>query len=124
CILLRERFHALTDDQVCSLALFAGLAGGVLMTSDKLDELSPERAELFAALLREPALTCAFPEMSAASPDGVIRQQARRPDGTSVVNLFNTRSVPHRRAGVDLPPYASRLLLASGDPLAGTGGRP
>ena len=39
CILLRDRFHELSDQQVRSLALFAGLAGGVLMTSDKLDEL-------------------------------------------------------------------------------------
>jgi hypothetical protein len=32
------------DDQVRFLALFAGLAGGVLMTSDKLDDLRPDLA--------------------------------------------------------------------------------
>ena len=46
CVLLRDRFHELDDTQVRSLALFAGLSGGVLMTSDKLDPLSADRASL------------------------------------------------------------------------------
>jgi alpha-galactosidase len=119
CILLRDRFHDLTDDQVRSLALFAGLAGGVLMSSDKLDELRPDRAELFAALLRENQLACTFPGMQALHEDGVIEQQVRRPDGSSLVNLFNTRGEPVRRASTQLGPYASRLLVEAGDPLAG-----
>jgi alpha-galactosidase len=117
CILLRGRFHELSDDQVRSLALFAGLAGGVLMTSDKLDELPPERADLFAALLREPALSCAFPAMETQRQDGVIVQRSRRPDGSSVLNLFNTRGEPAERANGTLSPYASRLLTEPGDPL-------
>jgi alpha-galactosidase len=119
CILLRDRFHDLTDDQVRSLALFAGLAGGVLMSSEKLDELRPDRAELFAALLRENQLACSFPGMQALHEDGVIEQQVRRPDGGSLVNLFNTRGEPVRRASTQLDPYASRLLVEAGDPLAG-----
>ena len=64
CILLRERFHHLTDEQVRSLALFAGLAGGVLMTSDRLDEISDERARLFADLARESRpQPCDFPQL-------------------------------------------------------------
>jgi len=118
CILLRDRFHELSDDQVRSLALFAGLAGGVLMTSDKLDELSPARAELFAALLREPRLTCEFPELATQRVDGVIVQHAQRPDGSGLVNLFNTRDAPARRGAVTLPPHASRLVAEAGDPLA------
>jgi alpha-galactosidase len=118
CILLRDRFHDLSDDQVRSLALFAGLAGGVLMTSDKLDELSPDRAALFAALLREPRLACAFPALEDHAADGVVVQEARRPDGSAVVNLFNTRSAPVRKDGVDLGAFASHLRLAPGDPLA------
>ncbi len=117
CILLRQRFHELTDAQVRSLALFAGLAGGVLMTSDKLDELPPERAALFAALLREPALACDFPALEGHAADGVIVQQARRPNGSTVTNLFNTRAQPNTKDGVRLGPYESRLLLAPGDPL-------
>jgi len=43
CVLLRERFHDLSKDEVKSLALYAGMTGGVMMTSDHLGELSPER---------------------------------------------------------------------------------
>ncbi|RAK58938.1 hypothetical protein DJ021_03540 [Phenylobacterium hankyongense] len=118
CVLLRDRFHELSDEQVRSLALFAGLAGGVLMTSDKLDELRPDRAELLAALLREPRLACEFPEMATHHRDGVIVQRSARPDGSSVTNLFNSRGKPAGRGATDLAPYASRLLAEPGDPLA------
>ena len=114
CVLLRERFHELSDHQVRSLALFAGLAGGVLMTSDKLDELPPERARLFAALLRESRLTCEFPRLG-ANDGGPIVQRARREDGSAVCNLFNTRA----SSSAELAPYASRLTVEQpGDPLA------
>jgi alpha-galactosidase len=118
CILLRSRFHDLSDDQVRSLALFAGLAGGVLMTSDKLDELSPERAELLATLLREPALRCEFPEMAKHSTTGVLVQRVQRPDGSSALNLFNTRGEPAEYDGHRLAPYSSKLVALSTDPLA------
>ena len=52
CILLRDRFHTLSDAQVRLAAETAGAAGGVLMTSDHLGELPTDRQELFAALLR------------------------------------------------------------------------
>ena len=85
CILLRERFHHLTDEQVRSLALFAGLAGGVLMTSDRLDEISDERARLFADLARESRpQPCDFPQLG--------RVPLRHRIGT----------VAHRRAEADV----------------------
>jgi alpha-galactosidase len=87
CVLLRDRFHDLTDEEVRSLLLFAGLSGGVLMTSDKLDEIPPERAKLFAKLLKHRAVECEFPQLD--RQDGLIVQQARI-DGTTRLNLFNT----------------------------------
>ena len=114
CILLRGRFHELSDEQVRSLALFAGLAGGVLMSSDKLDELPPERARLFAALLRERRLECEFPSLG--SSGGPIVQRARRRDGSSILNLFNpTGSTIVLEDGSELPPYASRLIAGDED---------
>ncbi|MEA3002586.1 MAG: alpha-galactosidase [Sphingomonadales bacterium] len=119
CILLRDRFHDLTGDQIRSLALFAGLAGGVLMTSDKLDELSDERAQLFAALLRERRLSCSFPGLGRDEP--LIVQWSRRPDGSEIVNLFNPADAAIAAApGLVLPPHASALTLPRpDDPLAG-----
>ena len=125
CILLRDRFHELTDDEVRSLAMFAGLAGGVLMTSDQLDEVPAERGKLFADLarVRQP-VPCEFPmlgqdalrhrmsvshtgkPMPVAEGDPVLLQRVRQPDGSVLIHLFNTgdsradRLVEYRWAGL------------------------
>ncbi|MCA1662340.1 MAG: alpha-galactosidase, partial [Novosphingobium sp.] len=57
CILLRDRFHDLSDEQVRLAAEAAASAGGVVMTSDDLGELSPAREALFTEILREAART-------------------------------------------------------------------
>lgn len=118
CILLRHSFHELTDDQVRSLTLFAGLAGGVLMTSDKLDELPVERAELFAALLRERKLGCEFPELGSDN-EQLIVQRSCRPDVSSILNLFNPTGSPAAlKGGGHIQPYTSELFVGrSDDPL-------
>ncbi|MET3666087.1 glycoside hydrolase family 36 protein [Caulobacter sp. 1776] len=109
CILLRSRFHELSDDEVRSLALFAGLAGGVLMTSDHLGELSPERAALFAALLRETRLRCEFPQLGVETRPGAIVQTATRPNGEVLTHLFNASNVKMEVGGQVLPAHHSRL---------------
>jgi alpha-galactosidase len=108
CILLRERFHELSDAQVRSLARFAGLAGGVLMTSDKLDELSEERARLFAELCADDILGCDFPALGDDGP--VIVQRVRHRDGSSFVNLFNRTGQSVDFAGGTIGPYESRIV--------------
>ena len=108
CILLRDRFHDLTDVQVRSLALFAGLAGGVLMTSDQLDEVPDGRRELLTRLLADgKPFICDFPlagtlplthglgvgpngkPMMTTTADRVIVQRLRRGEET-ILNVFNT----------------------------------
>ena len=130
CVLLRDRFHDLSDDEVRSLLLFAGLSGGVLMTSDKLDEVPRERAEIFARLLREGRLMCRFPKLGGPR-DGTIVQEAWRPDGTMLVNLFNVGSEMQRvepgevralAAPITLPPHASYLLELAPGPNSPPGG--
>ncbi len=61
CILLRERFHYLTDAEVRSLALYAGMAGGVMMTSDDLAALSPDRLRLWKLVLQAGPAPGRFP---------------------------------------------------------------
>ena len=118
CVLLRDRFHELSEGEVRSLLLFAGLSGGVLMTSDKLDEVPSERAELFARLLRERELACRFPELGKRGSK-IIVQEAARSDGSFLVNLFNAGDEAERLeagavsglpAPINLPPHASHLL--------------
>ena len=117
CVLLRDRFHELSEEEVRSLLLFAGLSGGVLMTSDQLDEVPEERAELFARLLRERRLTCRFPQLG--SPGKTIVQESIRPDGSVLLNLFNAGDEAERiepdavnglLAPIMLPPHASHLM--------------
>lgn len=128
CILLRERFHDLSDDQVEALALFAGLAGGVLMTSDQLDEVPERRRRLLAELAGDgAAYRCDFPflgrtalryrlgtapngaAMAVSEGDPLLVQRVRRGDGTVLVNVLNTGD------------YATERLI--GWDLAGARGR-
>ncbi|HEY0637828.1 MAG TPA: glycoside hydrolase family 36 protein [Pseudonocardiaceae bacterium] len=118
CVLLRSRHHALSGDEVRSLVLHAGQAGGVLMTSDQLDEVPPERRALFASLLSGAVLPCDFPLLG-GEPDPVLLQRVRRPDGTVVVTALNTgeepvdRLLPWSVFGLD---PASGALVVDGDP--------
>jgi len=92
CILLREQFHHLSDAEVRSLALFAGMIGGVTMTSDALDELPPERLRLWKLLLAPG--TCRFPFLGQFDP---VLVQVRDGDPTSAVFIFNTSDAPMQR---------------------------
>ena len=67
CILLRERFHNLSDHEVRSLAIYAGMSGGVMMTSDHLGDLSPERIRLWKLLLNPDWRECSFPFLGQTS---------------------------------------------------------
>jgi alpha-galactosidase len=115
CILLRDRFHDLTDTEVLSLARFAGLSGGVLMTSDQLDEVPEERRALFASFVDNAAnRACDFPLLGQGR-DPVLIQRVRQSEGKVVLNVFNTgdaaveRLVPWSVAGVG-PDWAVKSL--------------
>ncbi|MBL9070026.1 MAG: alpha-galactosidase [Sphingopyxis sp.] len=82
CILLRDRFHDLTDAQVKSLALLAGLSGGVLMTSDHLGELTPDRARLLDALAALDVAECRYPSLG--NGEASIVQRAMLADGQTL----------------------------------------
>ncbi len=60
-VLLRERYHNLTDAEVRSLALYAGMSAGVLMTSDDLGDLGDDRLRLWKLILNPARRTCRFP---------------------------------------------------------------
>ncbi|WP_299431091.1 glycoside hydrolase family 36 protein [uncultured Meiothermus sp.] len=61
CLLLRQHFHHLSHEEQTSLALFAGMMGGAMLTSDALDELSTERLTLWRMLLRSAKGSCRYP---------------------------------------------------------------
>ncbi|HEX5808584.1 MAG TPA: glycoside hydrolase family 36 protein [Anaerolineales bacterium] len=83
CVLLRERFSDLSAAEITSLALYAGMTGGVMMTSDHLGDLSPSRLELWRLILPERRASCDFPLLGRSDlfyenpPTGSQSQRAR-----------------------------------------------
>lgn len=67
-VLLRDQHHYLTDGQVRSLAIYAGMVGGVIMTSDDLSLLSPGRVRLLKLIANAPQGGCRFPFLGQAWP--------------------------------------------------------
>ena len=99
CILLRNRFHELSDAEVRSLAIYSGMTGGVIMTSDHLGELSDERIQLLGLISSGKKSLCSYPflgQPSAAGADQndpVIVQLLRSLDETTenaAVYIFNS----------------------------------
>lgn len=90
CILLRDTFHELTHQQVNALALFAGLSGGVLMTSDSLDILSRDRAELFTSLANLDIVGCSHPDLGRNEP--TIRQLTTLRDGSVLTFILDPKT--------------------------------
>lgn len=107
CVLLRERYHELSDAEVRSLALYAGLSGGVLMTSDALDELSEARVKLWKFILDAGINDCRFPLLG-QSDDGVLVEVSQS-DKLNAIYVFNTsdetaeRELTWDALGVNLP---------------------
>lgn len=106
CVLLRENFHHLSDIEIRSLAIYAGLTGGVMMTSDKLDELPLERIQLFKQFTTKEKMICHFPLLGRKSTnfttdyDPIILQVQHpldNPDGGIALFIFNTGDKSEKR---------------------------
>lgn len=101
CLLLRDRFHELNDAQIESLARYGAACGGVLMTSDTLADLSPDRAALFAELLRVPAEPCSFPYL------GQDRGPVIEYHHSGTEQVFNLSDQPIQSGSTTVPPFAT-----------------
>ena len=106
CILLRNNFHHLSEIEIRSLAIYAGMTGGVMMTSDKLDELSPDRIDLFREFAQKQKMICDFPlvgktyEFSETGHDPIIvqtQQPISNDDHDILLFIFNTGEEPIKR---------------------------
>lgn len=103
CVLLRDKFHDLTNVQIDSLARFAGACGGVLMTSDTLSRLNQSRSDLFAGLLTSQTTGASFPALG--REDGSVRY-----DVNGKASIFNTSAAPIDRHGQTIAPFATVTL--------------
>jgi hypothetical protein len=116
-VLLRERFHSLTEAEVRSLAIYAGMSGGILMTGDALDELPPERLRLLKLILGQTRATCHFPLLehsaliyepwAADGPPRIVRHQPRPVDPV----LVQVRCPSDREMAGSAEPAAAAVFL-------------
>ncbi|HMM30103.1 MAG TPA: hypothetical protein PKD46_17625, partial [Aggregatilineaceae bacterium] len=105
CILLRERFHELSEAELRSLAIYFGMTAGLVMTSDALDELSDERLRLWKLVLQPRRAICHFPllgQPGGSDPDGdpvrvQVRQSTRDQAAPAAIFVFNTGDAPAER---------------------------
>ena len=132
-ICLRNNHHNLTDQEVRSLAIYAGMSGGVQLTSDNLQEISSDRLRLWKFILEMDSSGCTFPFLGSSAvvydriqpnyPSNLIRHEARLLDpvivqvrskinsksDVSAVFIFNTdeysvqRSFPLELLGLKAP---------------------
>lgn len=135
CILLRNKFHHLTDLEVQSLAIFAGFSGGVVMTSDHLGELDQSRLSLWRLLLPDGRRKARIPFLGTSpviyrhkihrqdgddsqlwksenlDPVIILVRDADNPEGPHAVYIFNTcqkevqRTIPLESIGFRGPLY-------------------
>jgi alpha-galactosidase len=90
CLLVREQRSELTLDEVRAFASAVGLTGGMVILSDRLPELSPERLEIIAKLL-PPLPTRALPTeyFDSGIPRRVALHLRGAPGDVWLVGLFN-----------------------------------
>jgi alpha-galactosidase len=104
-LLMRDTHTQLTDDEVLAQATLIGLSGGLLLLSDKLDALSPERRALVAALF--PSLLEGMDVLDLFQkemPEEVVVPIARPWGRWRLVGLFNWSDAPvERTLPADLP---------------------
>lgn len=104
-LLMRSTQTQLTDDEVVAQATLIGLSGGLLLLSDKLDGLTPERRALTAALF--PSLLDGMDVLDLFQkemPEEVVVPIARPWGRWRLVGLFNWSDTPvERTLPVDLP---------------------
>lgn len=106
CLLIRNNYHHLSDVEIRSLAIYAGMTGGIMMTSDKMDELSEDRIHLFRQFAHKQKMICHFPllgsnhEFSETGYDPIIvqiQQPMSKNDHEMLIFIFNTGEEPVKR---------------------------
>jgi alpha-galactosidase len=108
-VLLRERYHNLTDAEVRSLALYAGMSAGVIMTSDDLGDLGPERIRLWKLILNPARRSCRFPLLGQTAISYIAKTDVM--NGRQIL-----KSIPNDPVLVQV-----RDLQATNDPTNGPG---
>ncbi|MDP2674861.1 MAG: alpha-galactosidase [Dehalococcoidia bacterium] len=103
CLLLRDSETALTADEVRTLATVIGMSGGMLLDSDDLTRLTPERRDMLTRLLPLRGEAAVPLDMFERDPPRLLWRPERR-----LLAVFNWDDDP-ADISVPLPMAASRL---------------
>jgi alpha-galactosidase len=118
CLLLRESGTALTEEEVRTLATVIGMSGGMLLDSDDLTHLSPERRDMLARLLPLRGEAAVPLDLFEHDPPRVLWRADRR-----LLAVFNWDDEP-ADVSVGLPSPAERLAdFWTGEEHTSEGGR-
>jgi alpha-galactosidase len=89
CILLRTWETKITETEAVSLALFMGVAQGMIMTSDYIHECPEDRIDLFRFVTADNSLIEFRPLLLGRETDIIVYGGTRTDNGLAVVFLFN-----------------------------------
>jgi hypothetical protein len=64
CLLRRQRFHNSTDSELRSRGVYAGMSGGVMMTSDDLGEVPAVQLRWWRLCLNDEHAACRFSSLA------------------------------------------------------------
>ena len=115
-VLLRQQFEFLSDGEVRSLALLAGMSGGAMVTSDNLGELSGDRLALWKMLLSQNWQTCSYPRLG---QDDIVYAPFQAADGTTVPVAFSDPMIVQVRA-LAAGGWMAHILNTGSDPVTRT----
>jgi alpha-galactosidase len=112
CILLRTWETKINEQEATSLALFMGVAQGMIMTSDYVDECPAHRLDLFRFLMGENHLIEFRPPLLGRETDLIIYSGTRKDNGLGIVFFFNNGEVPVSKT-YDLTTRSRRFICRS-----------
>jgi len=92
CILVRDFHHDLTDSEIISLALYAGMSGGLFFTSDPLSEVRSDRVDLLRFVTPRQTITPSTPLLGKPTALKVFVNSLAK--GLYVVLFLNAGEVP------------------------------
>ena len=94
CVLLRTWETKITETEATSLALYMGIAQGMVMTSDYVDECPQHRLDNFKFLMGDNSVIEFRPPLLGRETDLVVYSGTRKDNGLGVIFFFNNGEVP------------------------------
>lgn len=93
CVLIRDFHHELTDTEVESLGLYAGISGGLCLTSDPLHQISADRRSFFRFITPKKVSTPRAPLMGSGIR-GLLCFVSDGADNSHVALFLNSSEQP------------------------------